>query len=605
MELNYNNNRDKNDQITNYYIKGIKSLKNDGVKKTLKKILQHFFPSFRETYIFTYQDWIIQNEKDIYETISLDYRPLISIVVPVYNVESEILKECIRSVQSQSYTNWELLLVDDASTLKSVRETLKEFEDEKNIHIQYREKNGGISETSNDGIKAAEGEFIAFMDCDDTLAPNAIFEVTKLLNEHPEYEFIYSDQDLLSEDGKLRHGPFFKPDWSPDTFLSIMYTYHLGVYKTEIVKKTGLLCSDFNGAQDYDFTLRFVENTSDSRIGHIPKVLYHWREISGSAASDPDAKPYAIKAQQYAKEAALLRRNIAAWTEYLPNIHQYRICYEPPENSLISIVIPSKEKIELLEQCIQSIFDHKNLSGFEIIIVDNGSSEKTREEIESFIEGKPVRYFFEPMEFNFSQMCNIGAKYAKGDFLLFLNNDIKAIKDNWLDRMAGQAYQAHVGAVGAKLYYPDSNIIQHIGVINHKIGPCHYYIGMPDDKDYYFCRNNIEYDLIAVTGACLMIEKKKFLQIGEFDESFPIAYNDVDLCFRLYEAGYYNVIRSDAVLYHFESASRGLDEIDETKKERLANERERLYQKHPNLQARDPFYSPNLKTDCVTCELNG
>lgn len=547
--------------------------------------------------------WMMANERKKLETVKLAYNPLISVVIPVYNMEDELLIACIESVKTQTYHNWELCLVDDASSWENVRVLLKKYETDERIHVVYRKENGHISAATNDGIAIAKGEFIAFSDCDDVLAPNALYEMAKKLNENPELDFIYSDEDKLTEDGRYRHAPFFKPDWSPDTFMSIMYTNHLAMYRTSIVKEIGGLRSEYNGAQDYDFTLRFMEHSDNKRVGHIPKVLYYWRERKGSIAAGMNTKPYALKAMKELKQDALKRRGIKGRVEYLYEMQQYRVVYECEEHPLISIVIPSKDHFELLCQCVESIKKNTLYDNYEIIVVDNGSGEEQKEKISAYLESNGAKYIYQKMDFNFSKMCNLGAANAAGEYILLLNDDVEVFQKDWLDVMLGQASLSHTGAVGVKLLYPDSDIIQHIGITNLEIGPSHSQIGFSDRPIYYFGRNRVNYNFLAVTAACLMIKKEKYDQVNGLDESLEIAYNDVDFCFKLYEAGYYNVVRNDVKLYHHESVSRGSDDIDEEKQKRLLEERRYLYQKHPQLKGKDPFYSPNLCGNKVNYEI--
>lgn len=569
-------------------------------KNKRKKYLKKAAREEKDEYFW----WIKENEKDIYITKEQDYNPLFSFVVPVYNVIDEQLVACIESIKNQTYKKWELWLVDDASQWKNVRNTLRKYEKYENINVHYRKKNGHISRATNDGIERANGEFIAFMDCDDVIAPNALYEFAKKLNEDSSLDFIYSDEDKLSEDGKKRHSPFFKPDWSPDTFMSLMYTNHLAVYRTSLIRKTGGLRTEFNGTQDYDFTLRFMELSDNHKVGHIQKVLYHWREREESIASNPEAKPYALEAMKHAKEEALERRGLKGKVEYVGDMYQYRVVYENINQEKVGIIIPSKDNTELLFQCVNSIRRHTNYPNYEIIVVDNGSNEENKEKIEAFLKEIEAVYYYEKMEFNFSRMCNIGAKISTGDYLLFLNDDIQIIADDWLKRLVGQASLSHTGAVGAKLLYPDSNIIQHIGITNLKIGPSHSFMGFSDGISYYFGKNRMDYNVLAVTAACAIVSKKKFEEVGGFDEKLTVAYNDVDLCFKLYEAGYYNVVRNDVFMYHYESASRGSDDIDEEKRQRLQEERKYLYDNHKNIEGNDPFYNRNLTQNKVNYTLN-
>ena len=551
-----------------------------------------------------YDRWIKRHEFGSRVSQPLAVRPFFSVVIPVYNVSDGMLTACIDSVLGQTYDNFELILVDDCSTWESVRACLNRYKDNSHVRLIFREENGHISKATNTGIEAAKGDFIVFSDCDDVLAKEALYEFASLLNDRPELDFIYSDEDKLTEDGQRRHSPFFKPDWSPDTFMCLMYTNHLAAYRRTKVLETGLLRSQFDGTQDYDFTLRFMEHTDNRKVGHVPKVLYHWRERKGSIAVDMKAKPYAVEAMRLMKEEMLKRRGIKGRVSFINDISQYRVVYDAPDKALISIIIPSKDHPELLKTCIDSVMVNAAGISYEIIIVDNGSDDVHRAETEAYIKDKPVRYLYEPAPFNFSAMCNRGAAAASGNFLMFLNDDIEVITRDWLAVMAGAASQAHIGAVGAKLLYPNSPEIQHLGITNLQIGPSHSLMGFNDHHLFYFGRNRADYDWLAVTAAALMVEKTKFDQVGGFDETLGIAYNDVELCFRLYEAGYYNTVRNDVIMYHYESASRGVDDISDEKMKRLLAERGILYDKHPDLAQKDPFYNVNLTTRKVNYDLD-
>lgn len=563
-----------------------------------------------------YRKWIEANERDIMEVTELKYNPLFSVVIPVYNVADNMLRECIDSVLAQTYKNFEIILVDDASTQTSVRKVLGEYEGRDGITIIYREKNGHISRTTNDGIHAAKGEFVALCDCDDLYAPNALYEIAKKLNEDPSLDFIYTDEDKVDEKGKKRENPFFKPDWSPDTFMSFMYTCHLSVYRRTLLEELSGVRVGFEGSQDYDLVLRVMEKTN--RIGHVPKILYHWRMRKESTANAMAAKPYALEAAEKAKIEALERRGLKGEITYLPAVAQYRVTYFPQGEPKVSIIIPSKDNPKILKMCLASIFKYTEYKNYEVIIVDNGSNDANKKEIEEAValysgQGEDkIKYVYQPMEFNFSRMCNIGADVATGEFLLFLNDDIevsesvdtspyfKVYVNRWLSILLGQAQLAHTGAVSCKLYYPNGNTIQHAGVVNLPIGPAHCLYGGSDSFNYYYGRNLLEYDFSSVTGACLMLDRKKFDEAGGFDEGFPVAYNDVSLCFRLVELGYYNVVRNDVVLIHHESVSRGLDRASAEKEERRSREMQRLYEKHPMFKGGyDPCYNPNLVADRV------
>ena len=562
-----------------------------------------------------YNAWIAANECDILSVEELTYQPFFSVVIPVYNVEDHMLCECIDSVLGQTYKNFEIILVDDASTQESVRKTLGKYEGRDGITIIYRKENGNISRATNDGIKAAKGEFVALCDCDDLYAPNALYEIAKKLNEDSALDYIYTDEDKISEDGKVRRDPFFKPDWSPETFMSYMYTCHLSVFRRAVLEEVSGLRPGFEGSQDYDLVLRVMEKTP--HIGHVPKILYHWRMRKESTANAMTAKPYVMNATSKAKEEALERRGQMGKLTLLPEISQYRVTYIPQGNPSVSIIIPSKDNPEVLKMCLTSILQHTDYENYEVVIVDNGSSEENKKKIEDMVQQKEqagtmknIVYFYEPMEFNFSRMCNIGAEKASGEFLLFLNDDIEiseAVKQNpnltepveqWLTVLTGQAQVSYTGAVGCKLYYPGGIQFQHAGVLNLPIGPGHCLYGMDDDLNYYYGRNLLDYNFCAVTGACLMVERKKFDEAGGFDEELAVAYNDVALCFRLLELGYYNVLRNDVALVHHEAVSRGLDQASEEKEERRKCEMKKLYEKHPKfLGGYDPCYNPNLVPD--------
>lgn len=541
-----------------------------------------------------YVMWMKENEQDLQKITPLEYQPLISVVVPVYNVDTTMLTEMIESVRTQTYTNWELVLVDDCSTQESVRTTLARYEGKEKIKVIYREENGHISKATNTGFEAATGEFVGLLDCDDLLAPNALYEVARLLNAHPEYDFIYSDEDKISEDGTERRDPFFKPDWSPDTFMSYMYTCHFSVYRMQLIRELGGMRVGLEGSQDYDLVLRVMEHTG--HIGHIPKILYHWRMRKESTANDLTAKPYIIESTIKAKEDALERRGIKGTISCIEEITQFRVTYEPVGNPKISIIIPSKDNYDILKQCLDSIDEVSEYRNYEIIVVDNGSNAENQNRYRQLIEGYHGTYHYAPMEFNFSRMCNIGASLAKGNLFLFLNDDIKITEPKWLDIMAGQAIQKHTGAVGCKLLYPNTNLIQHAGVVNYAIGPGHAFHKFDDSLNLYWGRNMLDYNYSVVTGACLMVDAKKYREIKGFEETLPVAYNDVDLCFKLVEHGYFNVLRNDVTLYHYESISRGADVAPE-KAARLKREAEHLYLMHPDFVDYDPCYNPNLVPD--------
>lgn len=523
------------------------------------------------------------------------YRPLFSVIVPVYNVEERWLRKCIESVLGQLYPYWELCIADDASTKPHVRQVLEEYAaKDTRIKVIYREKNGHISAASNSALELATGEFIALLDHDDELSPDALYENAVLLNHHPEADMIYSDEDKISEEGK-RHSPFFKPDWSPDTFLSQMYTCHLGVYRTELVRRVGGFRKGLEGSQDYDLVLRLTEKTGN--IFHIPKVLYHWRTIAESTASSADTKGYAHLAGLKAIEEALERRGENGWVESADNYpNMYRVHYILKDNPLISILIPTRDMAQLLAPCLESIFTKSTYSNYEVIVIDNGSNEQETFEIFTKWKGEePKRFRVERLDipFNYSKLNNEGVRLAKGELILLLNNDVEVITSNWLEEMAGQAMRSSIGAVGAKLLYPDHSI-QHAGVVLGIGGVAgHSHKGFSKSDLGYFGTllriNNVS----AVTGACLMVKKQLFEAVGGLNERLKVAFNDVDFCLKLLQKGVYNVVLPHVQLYHYESKSRGYEDTPE-KQSRFLGEVARMQERWGYLLANDPFYNPNL-----------
>ncbi|NDL62309.1 glycosyltransferase [Enterobacteriales bacterium SAP-6] len=518
-------------------------------------------------------------------------RPTFSIIVPIYNTPLDLLEKMVSSVRNQWYPDWELLLVNDASPLKETAAALDAFDDTR-ISVIHLDRNQGIAGATNAGIERAANDYIVFLDHDDELTDDCLFELAKCINAD-DPDFIYSDEDKLTPEGRFSQA-HFKPDWSPDTMMGTMYTCHVACVRLSVARKLGGLRGEFNGCQDWDFVLRLTEITS--KISHIPKVLYHWRIIPASCASDLTAKPYVLAASKAVRESALKRRGLNGIVEPLPN-HPgfFRINYAPQGNPLISIIIPTRDNQAFLQRCVESILTKTRYAHFELVIVDNGSVDAgTLVYLDQLKRNKKVKLVRHDMPFNFSQLINVGVANAKGDLLLLLNDDTEALHDGWLERMAGYAQLAHIGAVGAKLLYGDGASLQHMGVLNLNDGPMHAYMRQPKDIPGYFMRNQVDYNWLAVTGACLMIERKKYLSIGGFDETFPVAYNDVDVCMSLVEAGLYNVVCQGATLIHHESISRGIDHMDQEKLARLKRELSHLYNKHPAFFQYDPFFNINL-----------
>ena len=530
---------------------------------------------------------------------NIEDAPLFSLVVPVYNTPPGLLPALVDSVLAQWYPHWELILVDDASTQSSVVTELANFNDPR-IHVLRFEKNAGISAATNAGAAKAQGEFIIFADHDDLLTADALYEMARCaLADAP--DFIYSDEDKLDEQGHFVQ-PHFKPDWSPDTMMSTMFTGHLSAVRRSLFAELGGLRSEVNGCQDWDFVLRLAEITQNIR--HIPKVLYHWRIIPQSVAADIAAKPYVLAASQKVRADALARRGLPGTVEAVPQVPGYfRVNYQPQGEPLISIIIPTRDNPKVLARCIDSIEQRSRYARKEIIIIDNGSQKTATLELLASYQGQNrARVMRHDAPFNFSALCNLGAAAAQGELLLFLNDDTEVICEDWLERMAGYAQLAHVGAVGAKLLYPNETV-QHNGVLNLATGPVHALLNSPAHAPGYFMRNLVEYNWLAVTAACMMIENSKFQRIGGFDESFPVAYNDVELCFRLVDAGLFNVVCAAVELTHYESQTRGVDHLDGKMRPRLIEDMRRLYRVHPRYFQYDPFFNPNLHPNGTHFEL--
>jgi len=522
-------------------------------------------------------------------------RPLISVVMPVYNVPFDVLQKAVCSVEDQIYENWELCIVDDCSTHEDTIGYLKSINHPR-IKIRFLDRNRNISGATNAALDMASGEYIAFMDNDDELVAEALLEVVKELNA-VDPDIIYSDEDFIDPDGRLAY-PHFKPDFSPELLLSHNYMTHLLVVRRRLVESVGRLHSEFDGAQDYDLILRLVEQTD--RISHIPKVLYHWRMGEQSTSFDSDAKPAAQNAARGAIEAALKRRGLEAKVFNANTSHFYRVRPKIQGTPVVSIVIPFKDKPELLRQCLESILEKSNWQHYEIIGISNNSNLPDTFKVMREFKERDSRIKFSEcnIPFNFSHLVNYGASIATGDHLLLLNNDIKVISWDWIESMLELSQLMDIGVVGAKLYYPD-NTVQHAGIIVG-IGAYagHAHKNFLANNNGYFNRLNIIQNVSAVTGACLMVKKTIFDELDGFDETeLGVACNDVDFCIRVMQQGYRNVFTPYAELYHFESKSRGYEDTV-AKEKRFDQERTLFQRRHKELLDRgDPYYNQNLSLD--------
>lgn len=506
---------------------------------------------------YDYACWIEENEGK--RKIHLQHKPLISVVLFEQNATEMQKKRCLRSLKNQKYKSTERIFISE--------KIIKWDDIKKQIH----------------------GEYVMFISMCDFLASNAIAELVLVIDKDPEVCWVYSDEDTFREcDGK-RINPKFKPNWSYDTFLSFFYTGNMAIYRADVCMKLENWESTYSKYWNYDFALRFLDVCDQKKIMHIPKVLYHASDNDNTKALYEEQ----VKILSNIKKEWIYRQKIDAVVEKEERAGQYRIVYKA--DGMVSIVIPSKDNVAMLLKAIESIEQYTSYDNYEIIVVDNGSNAENKIHLEENLFKKDIRYIYEPMDFNFSKMCNIGAKASKGEYILFLNDDVECVPGDWLERMVGQAAQPGVGAVGAKLLYPNENMIQHIGVINLKESPSHVLSKVLDIGVLADGRNCLDYNYEAVTAACLLVRKSVYESVNGFDENFPISYNDIDLCYRLRELGLRNVVRTDAVLIHHESVSRGLDAGDENKMIRLRNECARLYKAHSwIIENGDAFYSPNF-----------
>ncbi|MBI1859565.1 MAG: glycosyltransferase family 2 protein [Deltaproteobacteria bacterium] len=490
----------------------------------------------------------------------LSSHPKFSVILPVYNTPEPYLTRAIESVTRQLYPYWELCIADDNSSLSSVKATLQKFEEHPRIKITRRPINGHISEASNSALELATGDFVVFLDHDDELSENALLEVAARLDRQPDLDLIYSDEDKIDSFGH-RFEPHFKTEWNPDLFLSYNLITHLACIRRSLVNAVSGFRRGYEGSQDYDLFLRVIAHTSPDRIGHIPKILYHWRAIAGSTALGPGAKGYAHENARRSIREYLLSQGVEARvTEGYESYH--RVVYPKPNSQpLVSIMICTRDKKDLLTAIVHDLLHNTDYDPLEILIVDNQSSEpETIDYLKAISSHPKVRVLPFNHPFNFSAMNNFAAREARGDILAFLNNDLRVIAPNWLDEMVRVANQKGVGAVGAKLYYAD-NTIQHAGIVLGIGGVAgHPQKHQPANTGRFIGRANVMQAYTAVTGACLVIRRTIFQEVAGFDEvNLPVAFNDVDLGIRLRKAGYRNLWTPYAELYHLESATRGSD----------------------------------------------
>jgi GT2 family glycosyltransferase len=559
-----------------------------------------------------YAGWVARHDTLTTERVELlaeraariaDSGPMISILLPTYQTPERWLRRCIESVQSQVYGNWQLCVADDASPDPRVVEVAREYAArDPRIEVVRRGANGHISEASNTALAMARGDFVALLDHDDELRPHALLEVAEAIHADPSLGLVYSDEDKLDQEGR-RFDPYFKPDFDPDLLRGQNYVCHFTAIRTGLVRAVGGFNKGFEGSQDHDLILRCTERLLPAQVRHVPKVLYHWRAIPGSTALARDAKDYASSAGARAVGEHLARRHPGARVEELSHGH-FRVRWPLPSPlPLVSLVVPTRDRVELLRTCVESILGRSTYPAIELLVVDNQSSAPAALDYLHELEGcERVRVLRYDQPFNYSAINNWAVSQCRGEIVGLVNNDIEANTPDWLEEMVSQAVRPDVGAVGAMLYYPDDTI-QHAGVVLGVHGvAAHIYAGMPKGYPGHGGRARVAQSLSAVTGACLLVRRRVYEQVGGLDPALAVAFNDIDFCLRLREAGYRNVWTPFAELYHHESASRGSEDTDE-KRRRFAAEVERMQKRWGALLPSDPAYNPNLSLSSRCFEL--
>jgi GT2 family glycosyltransferase len=524
-------------------------------------------------------------------------RPTVSIIMATYDSNERYLRAAIDSVRAQIYPHWELCIADDASPNAGVRRVLAEYAAlDARIKVALRSTNGHISLASNSALDLATGDFVAFLDHDDLLSPDALFEIADAVERNPDADMLYSDEDKIDDSGRLTD-PHFKPEWSPDSFLSRMYTCHFSAYRRELVERVGRLRPEFDGSQDYDLVLRLTEQTD--RIHHIPKVLYHWRVHAASTASSGSVKPYAAIAAEAALTDALRRRGEPGTATARTDCSgTYIVRYEIRDAQKVSVIVPTRDHGEDVERCLKSIFAAPHYDNFEVLILDNGSTDPASlATFERWTEqDSRVRVLRYDVPFNFSKINNYAARASTGKYLLFLNNDTEVVSPDWMAAMVEQAQRPAIGAVGALLLYPDRTI-QHAGAVigvGGVAGHSHKYFSA--DAPGYFNIVKAVSNYSAVTAACMMVRRDAFEEVGGFDEELAVAFNDIDFCLKLRSAGYRNVYLPHAILVHFESKSRGHENSLE-KLTRFESEKQLMLARWNTAGSVDPHYSPHLTVE--------
>lgn len=583
-----------------YWKKGSRYLRDYGPAAFVQKVV-HKVGNVKKQPV-NYQKWLkkhMPSEEQLKEQRNYEFaeKPLFSIVVPLYKTPEEYLRQMIASVENQTYSNWELCLSDGSGKESPITGVLEEYKKkDSRIRVVYSESQLQISENTNAAINIASGDFVVFMDHDDTICPNALYECAKAINEDDSIEVLYSDEDKMTMDGNKFFQPHFKPDMNLDLLCTVNYICHLFVAKRTLLDKVGMLRSEFDGAQDYDFILRCIENTK--HVKHIAKILYHWRSHEDSTAENPESKMYAFVAGQRAIEAHYNRIGVKAEVSQGEFPGLYRTKFMIEDNPLISIIIPNKDHIDDLKRCMNSIIEKCTYKNYEFVIVENNSTEKETFEYYKSLEDIPnIHVVYWEGIFNYSEINNFGVQHAKGDYFLLLNNDTEVINEDCLEQLLGYCTRPDVGIVGARLYFEDGTI-QHAGVVIGFGGIAgHCFVQQAHGATGYCHRIICAQNYSAVTAACMMVKRSVYEEVGGMSPELAVAFNDIDFCMMVRKAGYLIVYNPYAELFHYESKSRGLEDTPE-KVARFNKEIATFERRWPDiLKNGDPYYNPNLSLE--------
>lgn len=523
-----------------------------------------------------------------------EYSPLISVAVPAYRTPEKFLAQMIDSLLAQTYGNWELCIANGSPEDSAMKKVLEEYtKKDSRIRVSELTENKGIAGNTNAALEMAQGEFVGLLDHDDLLAPNALYEIVRALDEDRNLDAVYTDEDKVTTELDEHFQPHLKPDFNLDLLRSNNYICHFFVVRRSIVQKVGGFCQEFDGAQDHDFIFRCIETAE--KVGHIPEILYHWRTHKASTADNPASKMYAFDAGKRAIEAHLKRTGTEGIVSHTPDLGFFRVKYPVQGQPLVSVIIPNKDEKETLKACIDSIREKTEYPNYEIIIVENNS---TTDEIFQYYkelsQDSRIRLLRWKKEFNYSAINNYGVRHANGEYLLFLNNDVTVITPGWIKELLGVCQRPEVGAAGVKLIYPD-NTIQHAGCVIGLGGIAgHMFVDMPANRTGYLHKASILQDMSAVTAACMMMKRTAFEEAGGFTEKLSVAFNDVDLCLKVRKNHKLIVYDPYVQLYHMESKTRGAEDNKE-KVRRFQEEIEYMRcQWIDILKKGDPYYNKNL-----------